>query len=226
MICSWKPERLTDGERHGIGKAWEELISKPPSNVPTYLSANTLDHDAQACLGVIQWQLHYAYLLPRPPISQMSNVKCPHLTFCQYYWPRCSQACLGVIQWQLHDAPYLLPRPPMSQSLLGGRRGRRWRCDAPHANQKPVNCPNLWTLSQKWWYCDTETLRAKSLWFKEVIIKSKQDGETSSWRLQCFCSRWDSVISILALMLDLLLVRFKKYWQLQISILMLISELL
>ena len=46
MICSWKPERLTDGERHGIGKAWEELISKPPSNVPTYLSANTLDHDA------------------------------------------------------------------------------------------------------------------------------------------------------------------------------------
>ena len=35
----------------------------------------------------------------------------------------------GVTQWQLHDV-YLASRPPMAQSLHGGRRGRRWRYDA------------------------------------------------------------------------------------------------
>ena len=59
-------------ERHCIGKAWEQLISKPPQMSPiiqeftslSILLTTTLkitsQMDSGACLEVIRWQLHDA----------------------------------------------------------------------------------------------------------------------------------------------------------------------
>ena len=54
-------------ESHYIGKAWHQLISKPPQMSPIIHEFTSLDHaaqnhepqmDSRACFGVTRWQLH------------------------------------------------------------------------------------------------------------------------------------------------------------------------
>ena len=72
-------------ERHGIGKAWEQLISKPPQmsshkiqqlNFLQILSSAMLLKimmASEAWLGVTQWQLHEERLPGSPPPQCLSR---------------------------------------------------------------------------------------------------------------------------------------------------------